>query len=88
MAPADLPVVRAEVMDPAGRLARHHTGKVAVRNGKVHFEIPFALSCGLWRSVSRSTALALSRSSGDNTDGKKPPRMAPRSQTPPWQRTF
>jgi hypothetical protein len=60
-APVDLSVVRVEVMDPAGHLVRHYTGNVTVRNGKAHFEVPFALSDarGSWRIRARDVISGL-----------------------------
>ena len=33
-----------EGFDPAGKLARHYSGKVTVRDGRAAFHIPFALN--------------------------------------------
>jgi hypothetical protein len=43
-APVDLSVVRVEVSDPAGRLARQYSGNVTVKDGRAAYQIPFALS--------------------------------------------
>jgi hypothetical protein len=49
--PVDLSVVRAEVMDPDGRMVRHYSSNLTVRDGKASLEIPFAISDtkGTWR---------------------------------------
>jgi len=36
--------VRVEVFDPSGKLARHYSGNVIVRDGRAAFHIPFALN--------------------------------------------
>ncbi len=50
-APVDRSVVRLEVFDPAGRLARHYSSNVDIVDGKGQARIPFALSdaTGTWR---------------------------------------
>ena len=50
-APVDLSVVRVEVFDPAGRLARYYSSNLTVRDGQGSFQIPFAISDakGAWR---------------------------------------
>jgi hypothetical protein len=59
--PVDLSVVRVEVRDPTGRLARLYTGNVTVRDGKAKFEIPFALSdaSGTWTVRARDVVSGL-----------------------------
>lgn len=49
--PVDLSVVRAEVMDPSGRVVRHYSPNLTVREGKASLEIPFAINDakGAWR---------------------------------------
>jgi hypothetical protein len=60
-APVDLSVVRIEVFDPAGKLARHYSGNVTVRNGRATFKIPFALNDapGQWRIRARDVVSGL-----------------------------
>jgi hypothetical protein len=60
-APVDLSVVRLEVFDPAGRLARHYSGNVTVRDGRASFRVPFALSdaSGAWRVRARDVVSGL-----------------------------
>jgi hypothetical protein len=60
-APVDLSVVRLEVFDPAGRLARHYSGNMTVRDGKASFQVPFALSdaSGAWRVRARDVVSGL-----------------------------
>jgi hypothetical protein len=59
--PVDLSVVRVEVRDPAGRLVRHYTSNLTVRDGKARFEIPFALSdaAGNWTIRARDVVSGL-----------------------------
>ena len=59
--PVDLSVVRVEVIEPDGRLARHYSSNVTVRDGKASFEIPFALSDakGRWRVHARDVISGL-----------------------------
>jgi hypothetical protein len=60
-APVDLSVVRVEVFDPAGKLARHYSGNVTVRDGRARFQIPFALNDapGQWRLRARDAVSGL-----------------------------
>jgi hypothetical protein len=60
-APVDLSMVRLEVFDPAGRLVRHYSGNVTVREGRAEFLIPFALNdaAGAWRVRARDVASGL-----------------------------
>jgi hypothetical protein len=60
-APVDLSVVRVEVFDPSGKLARHYSGNVTVRDGRAAFHIPFALSDapGAWRVRARDVVSGL-----------------------------
>ena len=59
--PVDLSVVRLEVFDPNGRLVRHYSSNVTVRNGRAEFKIPFALSDtpGDWRVRARDVVSGL-----------------------------
>lgn len=47
----DLSVVHAEVIDPDGRLIRHYSSNLTVRDGAASLQIPFAIndSKGTWR---------------------------------------
>jgi hypothetical protein len=60
-APVDRSVVRVEVLDPAGKLARHYSGNVTVRDGRASYRIPFALSDarGAWRVRARDVVSGL-----------------------------
>jgi len=60
-APVDLSVAHIEVWDPAGRLVRHYSGNVTVREGRASYHIPFALndSSGLWRMEARDVISGL-----------------------------
>ncbi len=60
-APVDRSVVRVEVFDPAGRLARHYTTNVDIVDGKGQVNIPFALSdaTGTWRIRARDVISGL-----------------------------
>ncbi len=57
----DLSVVRVEVIDPAGRLARQYSGNVTVKDGRAAYQIPFALSdaSGAWRVRARDVISGL-----------------------------
>ena len=54
-------MVRVEVFDPAGKMARHYSGNVTVRNGRAAFHIPFALNDapGAWRVRARDVVSGL-----------------------------
>jgi hypothetical protein len=60
-APVDLSAVRLEVSDPTGRLVRHYSGNVTVREGKSELTIPFALNdgAGNWRVRARDAVSGL-----------------------------
>jgi hypothetical protein len=59
-APVDRSVVRVEVFDPAGKLARHYTSNVTIVDGRAKFEIPFALNDrGAWRVRARDAISGL-----------------------------
>jgi hypothetical protein len=60
-APVDLSVVRIEVFDPAGRLARQYSGNVTVKDGRAAHQIPFALNdaSGAWRVRARDVVSGL-----------------------------
>jgi hypothetical protein len=60
-APVDLSVVRIEVLDPAGRLARQYSGNVTVKDSRAAYQIPFALSdaSGAWRVRARDVVSGL-----------------------------
>jgi len=60
-APVDLSVVRLEVFDPAGRLARYYSSNLTVRDGQGQFQIPFAISDakGAWRVRARDVISGL-----------------------------
>jgi len=59
-APVDRSVVRVEVFDPAGQLARHYTSNVTIVDGRAKFEIPFALNDrGAWRVRARDAISGL-----------------------------
>jgi len=49
--PVDLSVVHAEVIDPGGRLIRHYSSNLTVRDGAASLQIPFAINDanGTWR---------------------------------------
>ncbi|HEY3457591.1 MAG TPA: hypothetical protein VGK64_23640, partial [Bryobacteraceae bacterium] len=59
--PVDLSVVRAEVIDPGGRLIRHYGSNLTVRDGKAAFRISFAISDvkGVWRVQARDVISGL-----------------------------
>ncbi|HMJ60512.1 MAG TPA: beta-galactosidase, partial [Bryobacteraceae bacterium] len=59
--PVDLSVVRAEVMDPDGRLIRHYSSNLTVRDGEASLQIPFAINDakGLWRVQARDVISGL-----------------------------
>jgi hypothetical protein len=61
-APVDLSVVHVEVLDPGGRLMRHYSGNVTIRDGRAAYQIPFALSdaAGAWRVRARDVVSGLS----------------------------
>jgi len=54
-APVDLSVIHVDVLDPAGRMARHYSGNVTLRDGRASYHIPFAVSDarGAWRVRAR-----------------------------------
>jgi hypothetical protein len=60
-APVDLSVARIEVLDPAGRLARHYSGNVTLKDGRASYRIPFALNDagGAWRVRARDVVSGL-----------------------------
>jgi hypothetical protein len=60
-APVDLSVIRIEVDDPAGRIARQYSGNVTLKDGRAAYQIPFALSDanGLWRVRARDVVSGL-----------------------------
>ena len=60
-APVDLSVIRIEVLDPAGRIARQYSGNVTVKDGRAAYQIPFALSdpSGAWRVRARDVISGL-----------------------------
>jgi hypothetical protein len=60
-APVDISVIRLEAFDPAGKLVRHYSGNVTVREGRAGFEIPFALNdaAGTWRVRARDVVSGL-----------------------------
>jgi hypothetical protein len=60
-APVDLSVVRVEVFDPAGRLARYYSSNLTLRDGQGSFQIPFAISDakGAWRVHARDVISGL-----------------------------
>lgn len=60
-APVDLSVIRIEVVDPAGRVARQYSGNVTLKDGQAAYEIPFALSdaSGTWRVRARDIVSGL-----------------------------
>jgi hypothetical protein len=60
-APVDLSVVRVEVFDPGGRVVRHYSSNVTVRDGRAAFHIPFAISdsAGRWRVRARDVISGL-----------------------------
>ncbi len=59
--PVDISVVRLEISDPDGKVVRHYSGNVTVREGRASFEIPFALndSPGKWRVKARDVVSGL-----------------------------
>jgi len=59
--PVDLSVVRVEVLDPAGRLVRHYSQNVTVRDGRAIADIPWALNeaPGRWRVRARDVISGL-----------------------------
>lgn len=60
-APVDISVVRVEVRDPAGRVVRHYSSNVTVRDGSAKFDIPFALNdaAGTWKVRARDVVSGL-----------------------------
>jgi hypothetical protein len=60
-APVDLSVIRIEVVDPAGRVARQYSGNVTLKDGRAAYHIPFALSdaIGMWRVRARDVVSGL-----------------------------
>ena len=60
-APVDLSVIRIEVADPAGRVARQYSGNVTLKDGRAAYRIPFALSdaSGTWRVRARDVVSGL-----------------------------
>ncbi|MBL0156872.1 MAG: beta-galactosidase [Bryobacterales bacterium] len=60
-APVDLSVVRVEVVDPAGQIARHYSGNVTVKDGRAAYRIPFAVNdaTGAWRVRARDVLSGL-----------------------------
>ena len=60
-APVDLSVARLEVFDPAGRLVRHYSGNVTIRDGRAAYHIPFAVNdaSGTWRVRARDVISGL-----------------------------
>ncbi len=61
-APVDLSVVKVEVFDPAGKVARQYSGNVTIKDGRASYQIPFALSDagGIWRVRARDVVSGLS----------------------------
>ena len=60
-APVDRSVVHLDVIDPAGKPARHYSGNVTVKDGSANFHVPFALNDpqGLWRVRARDAVSGL-----------------------------
>jgi hypothetical protein len=59
-APVDRSVVRVEVFDPAGKLARHYSGNVTLLDGKAQYTIPFAFNdAGVWTVRARDVISGL-----------------------------
>ena len=60
-APVDLSVVRVDVVDPAGKVARHYSGNVTIKDGRAAYQIPFAMSdvSGNWRVRARDVISGL-----------------------------
>ena len=60
-APVDLSVVRVEVVDPGGQIARHYSGNVTVKDGRAAYRIPFAVNdaTGAWRVRARDVLSGL-----------------------------
>jgi hypothetical protein len=60
-APVDLSVVRIEVFDPAGKLVRHYSGNVTIRDGRAAYAVPFAVNdaAGAWHVRARDVASGL-----------------------------
>ncbi len=59
--PVDRSVVRVEVRDPAGKLARHYSANYTIREGTARIDIPFALNdaSGAWRIEARDVISGL-----------------------------
>ncbi|MBK5295475.1 MAG: beta-galactosidase [Acidobacteriia bacterium] len=59
-APVDRSVVRVEVLDPAGRLARHYSTNVLIENGRASAAVPFAWNdTGTWTVKARDAISGL-----------------------------
>jgi hypothetical protein len=60
-APVDRSVVHLDVLDPTGRLVKHYSGNVTLKDGRSEFQIPFALSdiAGDWRIRARDVISGL-----------------------------
>ncbi len=59
--PVDRSVARVEVLDPAGRPARHYSANVTIQRGRASFHVPWALNdaAGPWRIRARDVISGL-----------------------------